>query len=138
MSAVLAALLLTGCGEARTGSHGAQSQAVGSPSGGAVVGSELGSQHKATLSWEAPSTRANGEGMRPGELDSYVISYGQDRNNLNRTVEVEDAAQLTGGGTPSYTVTGLRPGTWYFRIQAKDYNGLLSAPSQMVSKTISS
>lgn len=102
------------------------------------MGSESVSERKAVLSWTAPSTREDSTKLSMGELDSYVIRYGQDSENLTQQVVVLGAAELNGGETPSYTITGLKPGTWYFTVQAQDQAGLLSAPSEMVSKNISS
>ncbi|WP_336368071.1 fibronectin type III domain-containing protein [Marinobacter sp. C2H3] len=119
----LMSLALAGCGGGG-GSSGAQASASG-----VVAGS------KAVLSWNAPSTRVNGEGLKMGELDKYVIRYGQDAGNLNRSVVVDNAAE---DPTPSYTIDQLSNGTWYFTIQVQDVNGLLSAPSEVVSKSITS
>ncbi|WP_166269454.1 fibronectin type III domain-containing protein [Marinobacter caseinilyticus] len=65
-----------------------------------------------------------------GELQGYVILYGQDSGDLARRVEINRAS------TMAYTVTNLSAGEWYFAIQVVDTNGLVSEPSQVVSKTI--
>ena len=138
---VLFGVLLAGCGGGGSGDEVGDSQAGGSsvPSGQeSAVGSESVSERKAVLSWTAPSTREDSTKLSMGELDSYVIRYGQDSENLTQQVVVPGAAELNGGETPSYTITGLKPGTWYFTVQAQDHAGLLSAPSEMVSKKISS
>ncbi|MCG7198837.1 fibronectin type III domain-containing protein [Marinobacter pelagius] len=84
----------------------------------------------AKLSWVAPSTRTDGEGLTMGELDSYVINYGQDANDLGNTIEINDAS------TMEYTIDQLGAGEWFFSIQVIDTNGLISPPSEIVSKTI--
>jgi|GEM_PF-534180 len=84
----------------------------------------------AKLSWVAPATREDGEGLTMGELDSYVISYGQDASDLSNTIEINDAS------TMEYTIDGLGAGEWFFSIQVIDTNGLASTPSELVSKTI--
>ncbi|WP_372985637.1 fibronectin type III domain-containing protein [Marinobacter sp.] len=84
----------------------------------------------AKLSWVAPATRVNGEGLAMGELDSYIISYGQDASDLSKTIEINDAS------TMEYTIDNLGTGEWFFSIQVVDTDGLISAPSDVVSKTI--
>jgi hypothetical protein len=37
-----------------------------------------------------------------------------------------------------YTVEDLADGTWYFSVQVEDNNGLISPPSDLVSKNIQS
>lgn len=65
-----------------------------------------------------------------GELSGYVISYGKNPDELSEAVRVEDA------NTMDYTINNLDNGTWYFTIQVEDVDGLVSAPSEQVSKTI--
>ncbi|AZT85809.1 fibronectin type III domain-containing protein [Marinobacter sp. NP-4(2019)] len=65
-----------------------------------------------------------------GELSGYIISYGKDPENLTEKVRIDSA------DTMEYTVTNLDNGTWYFTIQVEDVDGLISEPSQPVSKTI--
>ncbi|MGF2736036.1 fibronectin type III domain-containing protein [Marinobacter sp. DUT-1] len=124
MAAAFLGALLTGCGGGGSSSSDTSSQgAIGNGSS------------KALLSWTAPSTRVNGDGISMGELDSYIIRYGQDADNLTEQVVISDAAE---DATMSYTVGGLGQGTWYFSIQVQDTSGLLSPPSAVVSKTIQS
>lgn len=80
-------------------------------------------------------TRVNGESIPMGELDRYVIRYGQDAGALAEKVVVTNAQSEA---EMSYRITGLEKGTWYFTIQVEDINGLISAPSDVVSKSISS
>lgn len=98
--------------------------------GGGGSGTSGETANSASLSWNAPATRANGEGIRMGELSGYVIRYGQDPDDLSRSVRVSDAS------TMEYTVINLDSGTWYFEIQVEDVDGLMSSPSDQVSKTI--
>ncbi|MBS3805340.1 MAG: fibronectin type III domain-containing protein [Oleiphilaceae bacterium] len=65
-----------------------------------------------------------------GELDAYVILYGQDADNLDRAITVGEAS------TMSFTIPDLAAGDWYFAIQVVDTQGLVSAPSRVVSKSI--
>ncbi|MFL1467541.1 fibronectin type III domain-containing protein [Marinobacter sp. DUT-3] len=75
-------------------------------------------------------TRVNNDSLAMGELSGYIIRYGQDPANLTETVRIDSA------DTMEYTVTNLDNGTWYFSIQVEDVEGLVSAPSQPVSKKI--
>lgn len=65
-----------------------------------------------------------------GELHGYIIHYGQDASNLSNSIEINDASIM------DYTITDLSNGSWYFTIQVVDVDGLISAPSEVVSKTI--
>lgn len=65
-----------------------------------------------------------------GELKGYIIRYGQDPGNLSKQVTINDAS------TMEYTVQNLSRGSWYFSIMVVDLDGLQSAPSEVVSKTI--
>jgi len=136
IAAFILGALLTGCGGGSSGSAGAT---VGSPSdsGGSVGsgGSDLSPERSAVLSWSAPLTRVNGESIPMGELDRYVIRYGQDTGELSEEVVVTNAQAEA---EMSYEVSGLDAGTWYFTIQVQDTNGLISEPSAVVSKSIRS
>lgn len=65
-----------------------------------------------------------------GELAGYVIRYGKDPDNLSERVRIDSADIM------EYTVDNLEKGTWYFTIQVEDVDGLVSVPSEQVSKTI--
>ncbi|WP_228339881.1 fibronectin type III domain-containing protein [Marinobacter sp. F3R08] len=98
-------------------------------------GAGASSERSAVLSWSAPLTRVNGESISMGELDRYVIRYGQDAGELSQEVVIPNAqveAEM------SYELRGLDVGTWYFTIEVQDINGLISEPSDVVSKSIRS
>lgn len=80
----------------------------------------------ATLSWTAPGTRADGSSIALSEIGSYRINYGTSPNSLGQNVSVS-------AGTTEYSFENLEPGTWYFSVQVIDMNGLISAPSEVVS-----
>lgn len=120
------------------GSGGSDTGLEGSTSDGSTVEESTGTETPAepevtgtaTLNWVAPATREDGESLAMGELDSYIVHYGQDAADLSSTVAIAD------GSTMQYTIDKLSPGEWFFSIQVVDTNGLISAPSALVSKTI--
>lgn len=120
IAAFFMGIVLTGCGGGSSGSSSAQSS----------VQSQKSVEHSAALSWNAPATRANGEGIKMGELSGYVINYGRDPEELDEAIRIDDANVM------EYTLDNLDNGTWYFTIQVEDVDGLVSAPSEQVSKTI--
>lgn len=115
-------VLLTGCvADSSTGA------------GGSIANSSLSTSiigKAASLSWNAPATRVNGEGLAMGELQGYVILYGTESDDLSQRVEINSAS------TMDHTISNLDRGEWFFAIQVIDVNGLVSAPSEVVSKTI--
>ena len=123
IAALLLGVLLTGCG------GGSSDGSQPSDDGGQGLGS-------ATLSWNAPGQRQNGESLELYDLTTYIISYGQDPDNLDKTVYVSSEQGNDYPATLGYTVMNLSAGEWYFRVQAEDQNGLMSPPSEMVTKTI--
>jgi Fibronectin type III domain len=125
IAAFILGALLTGCGGG--GSSGSSSSQAGSN------GETSSQEGSAVLSWSAPLTRVNGESIPMGELDRYVIRYGQDAGELSEEVVVTNAQAEA---EMSYEVSGLDAGTWYFTIQVQDTNGLISEPSDVVSKSI--
>ncbi|MEP3563195.1 MAG: fibronectin type III domain-containing protein [Marinobacter sp.] len=144
-------LLLAGCGGG-SGDSDASASASNSTSTNGSVSADPGKgssadtgetaetesseePRSAVLSWAAPSTRVNGDGIAMGELDKYVIRYGQDLDNLDEEIVLEEAESYP---EMSHTVENLDTGTWYFTIQVQDKQGLISEPSEPVSKTIQS
>ncbi|MFL1404594.1 fibronectin type III domain-containing protein [Marinobacter sp. M1N3S26] len=117
IAAVVFAVLLTGCG----GSGGGSSSEASTVQGQAV-----------SLSWQAPGQRINGEQISLYDIDAYIVRYGRDPDKLDQQAVVD------GCTSPQcvYDVQGLAPGTWYFAVQTKDVNGLVSLPSEPVSRTI--
>ena len=130
VSVLFAGLLLTGCGGGESGQGGAQETTNTQNQNDPVVAA-----NKAVLSWEAPLTRANGDTIDMGELDSYIIRYGRSEDELTNEVVVGDDVAKT-DPNPEYVIESLDEGTWYFTIQVRDSQGLLSEPSNVVSKTI--
>lgn len=133
IAAFLMGALLSGCGGGSSGTESAGASTSGS--GGGSVGEGASGVRTAVLSWNAPLTRVNGESIPMGELDRYVIRYGQDTDNLTEEVVVTNAQAQA---EMSYEITGLEDGTWYFTIQVQDTSGLISEPSDVVSKSVQS
>ena len=135
IAALIFAVVLTGCG----GGSSSGSSDAGTSAGSGVSRSTAGNtdtqvavKRTAALSWNAPLQRQNNEALKMADLSGYMISYGQDPDNLEQTVRIDSAA------TMEHTIDGLGDGTWYFSVQAEDNNGLMSPPSDLVSKTIPS
>lgn len=82
----------------------------------------------ATLSWSPPTERADGSPI--GQLAGYEVLYGQRSRDYDTVVEINNP------GITRYMIESLGPGTWYFAVKAVTTDGLESAPSQEVSKTI--
>jgi hypothetical protein len=129
-------VVLTGCGGGGGGSSSSSSGEAGSSSDQGSSETRVGDgSGYAVLSWTAPSTRVNGAGIKMGELDRYVIRFGQNPEELGQKVTVDGAENYA---DMSYTINGLGQGTWYFTIQVQDTQGLISEPSAPVSKSIQS
>lgn len=131
IAALVFGIVLTGCG------GGSDSQGSDPQAGSQVSGSQA-VERSAALSWNAPGQRQNGDSLELYDLTNYIISYGQDPANLDQTVHVSSDQDNNYPATLQYTVENLSAGRWYFSVQAQDNNGLLSPPSEVVSKTIES
>lgn len=83
----------------------------------------------ATLSWTAPTENTDGSTLT--NLAGYEVHYGQNRDNLDQTVRLDNPS-LT-----SYMVENLGSGTWYFAIIAVNSAGATSTLSNTASKTVS-
>lgn len=125
IAAVVFAVFLSGCGGA--GSDSGSSAQAPPPAEESVATSQT-----VSLSWLAPGKRINGEQLSyVDEIDGYIVLYGQDPDNLDQQVVVECGSLNCG-----YDVEDLSSGTWYFAVQTVDSNGLVSSPSQPVSRAI--
>jgi hypothetical protein len=81
----------------------------------------------ATVSWTAPTERTDGTPLT--SISGFKLYYGRNSSNLEQVVNL-------GSGITTYHVENLEQGTWYFAVSAIDGDGIESARSSMVSKTI--
>ena len=82
----------------------------------------------AVVSWTPPSTTANGTAFT--DLAGYELFYGRSSSELTHIIKIPDVR------VTRMTVRGLGSGTWYFVVTAYTRSGAMSAPSNVVSKTI--
>jgi putative Ig domain-containing protein len=82
----------------------------------------------ATLTWMPPTEREDGSPLT--NLAGYRIRYGTTPGSLTEVLEIPN------GGITSAVIENLTPATWYFATSAYDSEGLESANSGAVSKTI--
>ncbi len=104
--------------------NGSEADTPSDNSGGVIV------DHTATLTWDAPLTRMNGDSIAMGELQGYEIVYGHSADRLDNTITISSAS------TTTHTIENLDSGDWYFAVRAIDTEGLTSPLSQVVSKSI--
>ena len=86
----------------------------------------------ATLMWDAPAKRENGDTLKVGEIDYYVVSWGQDPDTLANTEEVP-CVNCT---DMEHVIEDLDEGTWYFTVQTRDTDGNLSRQADLATKQI--
>jgi hypothetical protein len=127
----LATLALAGCGG---GSAAAPQSSVASPSTSSSSASAPTTTVKsgtgtAQISWTPPTTTTDGSTLL--NLAGYDIYYGTNPSALTQEVQVSNI------GLTTYDVTGLGTGTWYFVVTSYTTDGTQSAPSNVVSHTIS-
>lgn len=80
------------------------------------------------ISWQPPTE--NTDGSLLSTLAGHKIVYGTDPGALT------SAVQLTNPSITSYIIENLAPGNWYFAVIAVATDGVESAMSAVVSKTI--
>jgi hypothetical protein len=82
-----------------------------------------------TLSWSAPTTRADGSPLSLADIDGYRIYYSNSPGNYSSVVEVPD------GTAQSADVTDLPAGTYYLVMTTYDNTGQESTFSEEIAKT---
>lgn len=81
----------------------------------------------ATLRWAPPTERVDGTPLKA--VRGYRIYYGLDPAQLEHKIEV-------GREVTEYRIDNLEPGEWHFSVAAVCEEGIESAPSTVVQKTI--
>jgi hypothetical protein len=81
-----------------------------------------------SLSWTAPTARADGTPLQPSELAGYTVHYGQAQGNYDHTIGVDDPFKT------SITITDLPTATYHFVLTARDSTGQVSSYSGSVSR----
>lgn len=90
-----------------------------------------------TLSWQAPSSRENGDPLAVNELDGYEIIYYREGSDAEAgQVKDVDAMDASGALITSIELVIAETGTWYFSIASSDKGGLSSSLSEPVSAVI--
>lgn len=85
---------------------------------------------EATVSWTAPTQYEDGTSLPTNQIQSYKVYYGKTSGGPYGFVIT------VGGGLTTATITGLEAGTWYFVATTVATNGLESAQSNQVAKTV--
>ncbi len=127
--------LLVGCqGGGGSGSGISNGGDSGSPDSGQDSSQQTASlaPDSARLTWDAPAERVNGDELKVGEIDHYVVSWGQDPDNLDNTAQIPCVNCVD----MEYLIEGLDAGTWYFTVQTRDTDGNLSRQADLASKRI--
>lgn len=92
------------------------------------INRESTSPGSVTLSWVAPTERADGTPLT--ELAGYRIHYGRMSETYDYEIDVSNPGLLT------YVVENLVPGDWYFAVSAYDSEGLESDYSNEAHKKV--
>ena len=87
-----------------------------------------GAVGSATLSWTAPTTRADGSALT--NLAGFDLYWGTTVGTY------PNVRQITSSSTVDDVISNLGGGTWYFVVTALDANGVESDYSNVASKTI--
>lgn len=82
------------------------------------------------MTWQIPTTRADGSALIASDLASYEIYYTTDPTQPGA---VSAKYTVNGGMTTSYDISNLGAGTYYFAISAIDTLGDKSALSSYVT-----
>lgn len=106
-------------------SDGAKSASIGPFT---VTVEPPGAVGSAALSWTPPTN--NEDGTPIAGLTGYHIYYSTDPSSFDNAVDVAGASSTT------YTVSGLAPGTYYFAVAAYNSDGVESSMSNIGNKTI--
>jgi Putative Ig domain len=109
-----------------TASEGSSTATIGPFS--IIVTPPAGTPGSALVSWAPPTQNTNGSVAT--DITGYYIYYGTSADSLTQTIAV------AGGGTTSFVIDELAPGTYYFSVAAYTSQGTESAQSEVASTTI--
>jgi len=90
-----------------------------------------GANGTATLSWVAPTTRTDNKALPMSEIGGYKVYMGTSENNLTQYADISNSSQM------EFIINKLDTGTYYFAITTYSQDGVESALSTIVSKTVS-
>jgi len=93
-----------------------------------IVVSEGNSQGNVTLSWQAPTSNADGTTLV--DLKGYKVHYGSAAKTYSDTI------QVTNPGITTYVVDNLKAGKYYFAVTAYNAAGQESSLSSEVSTQV--
>ncbi len=93
-----------------------------------VEAAPIGQSASTTLSWSAPTTRADGTALALSEIDGYRIYMGDSESSLLLVMDINDSTLTT------YTLTDLTTGSYFFTVTAYDMDGVESGYSNIISK----
>jgi hypothetical protein len=126
-------LAMAGCGGGGGGA-GSTTDAGGSTGGTAADGGSSTNGNTTegsatvTLSWSAPTQRADGSPIAMSEIGGYRIYYGTRSGNYVSDVRIDDPY------TTTYTINGLAAGSeYYLAMAAYDSQGLESSLSREIN-----
>lgn len=84
----------------------------------------------AIVSWDPPTTYEDGSPLAPSEIQSYTVYYGTTPSGPY------GFSTSVAGTVTTVTLSGLTAGNWYFVARVKATNGLESANSNEVVKSV--
>ena len=117
---LLLTTILTGCGAGNQPlSTNTSGGGPGSPSAGTATGTAI-------LSWDVPTTNADGTPLT--DLAGFKVYYGNASGIYTKIIDV--------GNITTYVVSNLSPGPHYFTVTAYNISGYESDYSVESSKTI--
>ncbi|MFD2095965.1 PA14 domain-containing protein [Corallincola platygyrae] len=82
------------------------------------------------VTWDTPTTRADGSALSVGEISHFIISYGISQDALVNSVRVDEPTAT------SFTIPDLAPGVYYVSIVVFDTDGVPSDPSAVKPHTV--
>jgi hypothetical protein len=104
--------------------------------GGGSGGNNKGEPSPATLSWDAPTTNADGSEL--DDLAGYKVYFGYSSRNYTEFIDIgmPPCQKNDGKTTCTYTLTSIPANIYFFAVTAYDTSGNMSTYSNEVRKTI--